>query len=526
MARFCLVFFCFLFIAERGNSQSLSTIWQQAEEKAKTREWEDVRTLIQPHLFPLTSDSLAPWLLQLYAIACEKTGDRVSSLISAEKIITEFPTWAHANEALFQAGKMKYKMRRFSDAWAYFEKLPSSYSGPLEIFLSKETDLPSEAVTNLQSAPEFKESDISRAFFKQKKDTTVKIQGHFPVPKIGIVLPFQLKNIKKTKADGPVFDFYRGLLLGAEVLAAQDSAVDIRSFDSQNKDEFFNKLISDRAFDGLQVVIGPLKTSHLDLWAKSSKTQNIPLINPLSNYSPNGKSPVLFTQQASYATMARESFLFISRLSKGRKVGIVFGPERNDSLAAIAYSDYAEKMGRDVVLFKKVGKNSAANLTKFLLESGLDSTDHLFVPNNEPLVRVQLLSAYSWIKGKFPILVLGKWLEAGNADFQEMARHPVYFMNPDLPDRQVENWKAWESSYLAKWGRPPSWVAWKGFDLILSFARSWYSYGPNWKKEWKSGDIIYSPLFGGYRFTETQSDNQYLPIYSVTPDEIKKVWPE
>jgi hypothetical protein len=158
------------------------------------------------------------------------------------------------------------------------------------------------------------------------------------------------------------------------------------------------------------------------------------------------------------------------------------------------------------------------------MEAGMDSTGHIFVPNNEPLVRVQFLSAYDWIKAKYPVMVYGKWIESSNSDFEEYIRNPVFFANPDFPDQKNPQWKIWESSYIAKWGTPPNWIAWKGFDLIMMLSRKGYSEGyqgmtqKNWSEK--------SEIFGEYRFSKLYPDNQYLPIYKMEKEGIKQVWPE
>lgn len=508
------------------SAQDLGTIWKEAASRAREQDWNFVKSTLRPHLLPLPQDSLAPWMHQLYGIACEKTGDRASALISAENILDLFPNWAHRSEAILLAGKMEIRMGHFSKAWQYFSQLPPKYAEELKTILANEKAIPTDSLEKLKPSESIASNEITGAFFGSKSQTEGKSDKKPEVPKIGVVLPFNYKSMKKEKTENPVLDFYRGVLLASEFLAALDSAVELHCFDTENKDEVFSKIGTGKVLNGLQVVFGPLKSNHLDIWSKSKKSKQIPLINPLSNYVPELADACFFTQQASFSTLAQESFTFLSRLSTGKKAGIVYGPERNDSILAVAYSNYLKKMGRQVVLFKKVGKNSAANLTKFLVEAGLDSTDHLFVPNNEPLVRVQLLSAYSWIKGKFPILVVGKWLEAGNADYEELARYPIYFLNPDLPDRQNPNWRDWERNYFAKWGKPPGWVAWKGFDLTVTFARSWYASGGDWCRNWKSGKPIPSPLFGSYRFSSLRPDNQFLPIYSVVPEGLNRVWPE
>jgi hypothetical protein len=148
------------------------------------------------------------------------------------------------------------------------------------------------------------------------------------------------------------------------------------------------------------------------------------------------------------------------------------------------------------------------------------------VANNEPLVRVQLLGAYNWTKAKYPVVVVGKWLESPTADFEEYKRLPFYFIGSDLPNyenAQLENWK---SSYILKWGFPPNWIAWKGFDLTISLSKKWYSLN---NSEFSKNGILgqtKSELFGKYQFSNLEIDNKYIPIIKVDDHSFKNVWPD
>jgi len=528
MSRILAFFGCLLLvlIGSSALAQSSKKLWNSAFALSKEAKWAEVVTTLKPHLLPPPEDSMAPALLQLFALASWRTSDYPTTYVTLEKIENNYPGWTGLNETRYLKGEIEWSKRRFSKAWLNWSTIDSSYLSRIVANTSSGgTVLPLDTMEAWKNNPPYKESTTFTQWFltQSVKSPILKKKN---LPKIGIAIPFHLKENKKVAINNASIDFYRGMILANEVCSASDSGLEIHAFETNGSPVELQRYFTKNTFSGLDVLIGPIKFSLLQTMLKGAAEQKIRVINPLSNQTLKDYSPTYFSQQPGFNTIARECFSFISKYSLGSKYAIVFGPDRNDSLLAAAYRDHLKKMGRELTLFKKVGKNSAANLTKYLLEAGLDSTCHVFVANNEPLVRVQLLAAYGWMKSKYPMLVYGKWIEGPNPDFDEFTRNPIYFADPDLPDHSVRQWKEWESSFISKWGTPPNWIAWKGFDLVRFLSKQWYGDGNGFLSGVNSPASIQSELFGEYRFSTLYSDNQYVPIFKVEKEGLKKVWPE
>jgi len=520
----CIALLFFFSFLDFTQGQSPIQIWNEASQLAKNGKWAQVVEIIKPHIFPAPIDSLTPWLLQLYAYSNFKNGDQIAGFVSANRILTEYPGWSGTAETNFLLGCIAFNKNKIWQSCKYWSKLPDYYEKSIiNIFTESKFSFSQDSINDIRKNPDFLSSSILKKIIVTPKQYIYKRKE---VLKIGIVLPFDLELINEHKSDSPPYDFYRGVLLASEVMASLDSTFEMYAFDSKNSIAVLQHIISNKSLSGVDLVIGPLKHSMLstmDSWAKEEKTL---VINPLSNHSYDFQNSFLHAQQPSFSTISTSVFEFISKISIGIKAGIIFGPEKNDSLLAEAYRKVLKKMGRELVLFKKVGKNSAANLTKFLVESGLDSTSHVFVANNEPLVRAQLPGAYSWTKAKFPVVVFGKWIESYTADYDEYNRIPFYFVSSDLPNYNHPQWNNWKESYILKWGVPPSWIAWKGFDLVISFAKNWYALKGNLSTEGNMIKPFMSELFGRYQFSKFEMDNTYVPIIKVAGHDFQKVWPE
>ena len=332
------------------------------------------------------------------------------------------------------------------------------------------------------------------------------------MPRIGVVFPLSGSGADKARTE-TVLEFYKGMVLANEICTALDSGLEFHLFDHQNRIQELQRLDREGCFGGLDMLVGPARQAMLPALDSLAALRNIPLMNVLTHTTAGPFRSALFSQQASVKAIARTAFNVLSPLSGGKKAGIVYGTEKTDSLLADAFRRICQAEGKQVVLFRKVGKNSAANLSKYLTEAGLDSTSCLFVPNNENLVRVQLLSAYGILQAKFPVMIYGKWLESPAAEPDDYASLPFFFAGPDLPDPLLPVKKTWESNFIARWGNPPGWIAWKGFDLAMLLSKKWYASktGGFTIDDFSSG----SGLFGGYRFDKGMPENQAVPVYRI-----------
>jgi hypothetical protein len=341
------------------------------------------------------------------------------------------------------------------------------------------------------------------------------------IPRIGIFLPLSPDKDGKSRSE-TALEFYKGMVLANEMCTALDSGIEFHVFDHRNAAAEFLRISREGCLDGLDLMVGPMRQSLIPVMDSLANQKKIPVMNVLTQGYVKGTSDRFFSQQAGLEAIAQNGFAFMREKAAGNRAGIIYGTERTDSILAETYRRICLENGKEVVLFRKVGKNSAANLSRYIAESGLDSVSHLFVPNNENMVRLQLLSAYGVIQGKFPVLISGKWLEASNAELDEYAGLPFYFINPDLPWQEGEVRKSRESNFIARWGNPPGWPAWKGFDLVMMLSRLWYSHS---KEQFSFEGDLPSPVFGKYRYEKGIPENQFTPVYKVEQSGIERLSP-
>lgn len=499
-------------------AQDISSIRAEARLAARSGNWEKLRDLLKPHLFPPPDDPVAAEWFRLYALSLIRTGDLVSAGVSLDRLETDYASSPDSLETVSLRGEWLWKKNRLSQALEKWSRLPARYDNRIRGIVSAR-NLPPDSLFLLQPGEKLQARRVSWS-----GDNTQAGRNTERRPlRVGLVLPLGLNKSDPLTRASPLMDFYRGFSLGHEVLTASDSGFDYQVFDYSDSEAEIRRMIQKQAFSGLDLVVGPVKASPTPLLIADASQKGYALWNPLGHTAQNTGYKGFFQGQPSHTTLAAKIFDFASPLSPGRGVAIVYGVEKSDSLLAASYRDQVRKMGKQVLLFRKVGKNSAANLVKYLVESGLDSTGHLLVASNEPLVRIQLLSAYGWTKARYPVVVFGKWLEAQDTDFEEYERWPFYFAEPDLVSDRSARFRGWEGAYLSKWGRPPTWLSWKGFDLACLLGTGLYG---------KTGPEIRRPLVAagftseGFHFGEETPDNLVVPVYRFDSGRLNRVWPE
>ena len=341
---------------------------------------------------------------------------------------------------------------------------------------------------------------------------------------IGILLPFKLEttvpaNLKANEK--AIFDFQQGLEIARCELADSNITLNLLYYDTQGSPVITNTILCAKEFENVDAIIGPVTGHTVPLVAEYARKNKVVMLNPLSSklYWQNDNE-YAFLGTSTPQTLATKAALFALKNFPSEKIGITYGPTERDSIMAKVYQKVMVDSGKSVVLFHKVGKNSAANLTKFISQSGLDSTGHLFAPNNEKLVKLQLISAVQSLKIKTPILTWGDWIEDNNAIYTAFEQAQVHFFWPDGKLVDFYNYKNFTRSFLRKYGKHASKEAAAGYEDLWIIAKGLSIAGKSGLKNWlRQPQAIKAKLIGGYLY-QKQADNQDVPFFKFKEGEL------
>lgn len=344
---------------------------------------------------------------------------------------------------------------------------------------------------------------------------TIRVPKHFF--NVAVILPFKTDKVdakNPNPIDRAVFELLQGMEIARCQLADSGIGINLVIYDTKSSPIVTNSILSEPELKKADAIIGPVSALSAGAVAAFANKNKVLMLNPLS-------SKLLWETDNEYAilgasttfTIAKKAANYALKHFPSEKVGIIYGPNDRDSLIAFQYKQMMIDSGKNVVLIHKVGKNSAANLTKFISNSGLDSTGHLFVPNNEKSVRAQLIGAVQGLKINTPILTWGNWIEEPTAIFELFEQANVHFIWADgyLPESEED--KTFQRQFQKKYHKHASEAAAAGFEDLWLIAKGLSQVGKANLKDWvHQPKAIKAKLIGGYLYFGA-NDNQVLPIF-------------
>ena len=326
-----------------------------------------------------------------------------------------------------------------------------------------------------------------------------------------LMLPAQLGSAFKPSQT--MAEFCTAARLAEADAQAKGVPLKLYFYDSRRAVDSANGIANLPELAGMDLVVGPIygkETAALAAWAQA---RQVPMVNPLTT-ALHFEATNKFAYQAEPGPreMAAAA-LALKQVGPGKQVGCIYGTAPKDSALAAAFAEQARQAGHTLALFKKVAKNSAANLPKFLREAGLDSNSVLFVPNTEPLVKAQLLSALEITRCPALTVTYGAWIEESDIPLERFERLRIRFLYPDYPGYGLPEAEALRGRIQEAYGLPATDVGLKAYDLIAVLGQALAQAAPQARS---SALRDYSPLpsklTAGYDFTQSQI-NTRVPIY-------------
>lgn len=362
-------------------------------------------------------------------------------------------------------------------------------------------------------------------------DLEVRINDLFKaskgVIKVALLLPLNAKQIRFKNGQRPnqfIIDLYAGFKLAASSLADSGIGVQLYLYDTEKSAETIQAVLQYPELKEMELIIGPVYSTGAAQVAQFSADNHIIMVNPLNNKLAWGaENEFAYLTEASPTTIAKKVANYAKDHLDISKTSIIYGTAVKDSILASEYRDQILAQGGKMALFRKIGKNSAANMIKFIKEAELDSCGHIFVPNSESLVNVQLMSALQILKYRQPVIAFDDWLLQGYHSLAQLERQNVHVIFPDFINQDLESVYNFNQLYTGRMNIMPSKFACIGYDILfyLCSLRSKNS-GIEFYKAIRNSPFTTGQILAGYHYPNV-SDNQVVPIYRITNGNLTKV---
>ena len=331
---------------------------------------------------------------------------------------------------------------------------------------------------------------------------------------LAILLPFkaneiEFDSIEKTKRilqnrnlHTISTEFYSGVLLAADTLSKNDISLKLNTFDTENSILKINEIINSFDLSKVDAIIGPLIPSNFDFLSTKTKLMKIPKFAPLST-NPVSMRPYVYQSVTSKDTLRKRMFEYLD-LSLNRNENIVLVV---DSINRPIESELLKLFPKSTILRPEKDNYLMPELVDSLLVDSLP---------NRVILESQNFSLISSVISQ---------ISAQKSDLKDVQLFTTYrsnaYENKSLSRKQLGNinftytasslplklglYNNFQKRYIKIFGKPPSRIAIRAYDLIMDLI-SRLAYIGNLRKIDKVGEIDYEEN----RFLYQKQNNSFL----------------
>lgn len=366
---------------------------------------------------------------------------------------------------------------------------------------------------------------IDKAADKQQQDDMTKILSadenlvfrYIPQNEtldVALMLPMNVNE----RTNASYVEFYQGFLLGLEKLKEQGKgATNLSVYNTQHNTEKVEQIVKSPAFDGVDLIVGPVYEDELKPVVEYAHTNSTPIVSPLANIAAT-KSPAIYQLSpdagckydkiADLIDGSRDIYLiYASAYDKE------FEQEIKKQLEGKSYASYSYSFNQKSIF---TPTNAVAQNIESVEELLKKEKAALFVvlANNETDVdRIlgTLASAKVAITERsescadYAVLGTSRWSRFNNIDHTSYFNNNVVMISTYHAKRDSALVREFDSRYIESFKMLPSLYAYRGYDTAIIFCGGMRS-----DIEYKMLDKRYTPLQTGYKFFQTELGGKYI----------------
>lgn len=347
------------------------------------------------------------------------------------------------------------------------------------------------------------------------KDAAPKFQGLTTI-RVAVILPFTGGNIENERS----IEFYRGLLMGIEVLKENGTNITIEALNEPAPDNGAAVIVQNALKNNPDVIIGPLYPSHFGDFAAvasqstkvvvpfSSKVQqvayrkNLFVVNTPTSYEPT-LSADLFTSTFKKTTC----IVFLHGLNGNRTT---FTHELQNKVSALGYDIVSQTAHPTLDILKTALKRKANHQVIFVPDTDDEATLSELLPllmslkTAMPNMGISLLGYENWLP-----LAAGKYKEQMHALNSYILASTYFYPYTTAAMNFTADYKKWFNTELLNC--TPR-MAPLGYDLALSVLGGLATYGTDYGTQSpQAGSIAAQPkLQSDLRFIKASATGGYV----------------
>ncbi|WP_337045189.1 hypothetical protein [Emticicia sp. 17c] len=540
-------FFFFLLLSFYAVAQSSTNLnekdyllrYKKAVQLYADQKYAEARDLLLPLTNTKYNNSVAPYVHYYYALSAFKLNKYAEARNMLRQLSERFSDWKKTDEATYLSANIAFAENKPDEALQYLNRISSkSFRQEIEnmeyTYLSKIKELsrlkqlyqksPNNPilaqliVDNIQKSKVVSREDLelsdqlTNQFNLGEDNTSIKpkknkSKENDDAINVAVLLPFRLFEFdpnRPNRANQYVYDMYVGMKLAQEKLASEQITVNLYAFDVEREAKPVSDLVNDRAFEKVDLIIGPLYPEVNKIANSFAKSNDIIQVHPLSNNRQLvNNDKIAFLASPSYETQAAKAIEYMVNENSARSVSIYYGNTRKDSTFAYIYRDKALEKGLNVFAIKKYIKADDIDVKR--------KPDHIFIAGSDPTFGQKIISALDKKKVNAPIIAASSAFDFESSSLNVFNRD-LYLIQLDYIDREKEEVKNFRSTYINSQNIAPSYYGYWGYDMMLFYGRMLKSGKNRLRNNLDSIEYTQGYTLDGFDYTNRSHENQIVPI--------------
>ncbi|MES2518706.1 MAG: ABC transporter substrate-binding protein [Bacteroidota bacterium] len=501
------------------NASEYETAYKKALQTYKNADFENAQIEFGALCNNRIESPLVPYSFYFNALSSTKLQKYFEAKTTLKNLLALYPNWSKKDEINYIFANIAFEEKNYVDAFNYAKiiaddsfqddlaEMKAYYIGKIKspkVLQELSNRFPDESVV-IENKNKISSGNTSTSASAIKKSA----KGYF---NFGILLPLDIETLdpEKTRKNQYAIDIYQGMKMARTMLIKEGITINLFTYDMANNADEMLELINNESFQKMDLLVGPLYSETNKVAAAFCETNEIPIINPMSNNKKILDDYYLsFLAQPSAVMQANKAVDFVRKQAfLGRNTAIYYTDSPNDSIMAETYRQQMQKVGYEIVKFEKI--------LPFADDIGYKLPDkkvsHIFMATSDKKAGLSMINALNKKDVMYPLITTAEAFNSSNLSNGTLAGREVYCLDPEFVDTDKPEVDGFRKDYLMKYGVIPSYYAFHGYDIGLFWGRLLGRNGTNIRKGLDNRDAYKDTYnLAGFNYIKSQ-DNQVLPI--------------
>lgn len=509
----------FQIVNAQRNASNYEIAYKKALQTYKSADFEKAQKEFEALCNNRVETHLVPYSFYFNALSSTKLQNYFEAKTTLRNLLALYPNWTEKEEINYLFANIAFEEKNYVDA------LNISQLIKLEPFQDDVMEMKSFYIGQITSPKIIQ--DLRKKFpdetvlFEKKHKVILNTKSNSASSNIkqskgyynfGILLPLDIESLdpEKPRKNQYAVDIYQGMKMAKSALLREGITINLFTYDIANNPDEMMELVNNESFKKMDLLVGPLYTETNKVATAYCETNQIPIVNPMSNNRRIlDEYNLSFLAQPSAEMQAIKAVDFVRKQAfLGRNTAIYYTDSPNDSTMAATYRQQMEKVGYEIVKFEKILAFSDDIGSKL----PTSKVSHIFMATSDKKAGLSMITALNKKDNISPLITTADAFNASNLSNGTLSGREVYCIDPEFVDLEKPEVDSFRKDYLSKYGIIPSYYAFHGYDLALFWGRILGRNGNNIRKGLDSKDS-YNDIYNlaGFNYIKSQ-DNQVLPV--------------